>query len=98
MRISTNQQASSIINQLNNVSGNLAKYQLQVSSGKKYESMSENPGATAQILSYNHVLSQLNRRKNRRNGSEITAKYGRNISFFYVYIHEPSKRFSLASN
>ncbi|HCJ4363673.1 TPA: flagellar biosynthesis protein FlgL, partial [Listeria innocua] len=39
MRISTNQQANSIINQLNNVSGNLAKYQLQVSSGKKYESM-----------------------------------------------------------
>ncbi|ENM6598118.1 flagellar hook-associated protein 3 [Listeria monocytogenes] len=63
MRISTNQQANSIINQLNNVSGNLAKYQLQVSSGKKYESMSENPGATAQILSYNHVLSQLNREK-----------------------------------
>ncbi|WP_099222098.1 flagellar hook-associated protein 3 [Listeria costaricensis] len=63
MRISTNQQTNTIIQQLNNASVELAKYQTQVSSGKKYEKISDNPSATAQILSYNHVLSQLNREK-----------------------------------
>ncbi|WP_239255917.1 flagellar hook-associated protein 3 [Listeria ilorinensis] len=63
MRISTNQQTNTIIRQLNSASVELAKYQTQVSSGKKYEKISDNPSATAQILSYNHLLSQLSREK-----------------------------------
>lgn len=61
MRIATNQQTNTIINQINNANVLMGKYQTQVSTGKRYETMSENPAATTQVLSYNHILNQLNR-------------------------------------
>ncbi len=61
MRIATNQQSTLMLNHAQRTYANWNKAQVQVSTGMKYESLSENTVAAARILSLNHSIAGITR-------------------------------------